>query len=164
MKLNNISILLNVLFGIALIYMCYLLFFEDRNIVIKHGDIKIEKIEHVFSYSSFELPKFEVKAELVYSDQENNKHQKYSNEFSKKDSTFELYLKQTIDVNIEKKIANWFLDSLEVKTFETIKTKTDTLVQTKFKELPFYMNNWFWYFISETSVMILTFLIVWGLI
>jgi cell shape-determining protein MreC len=138
-------------YPIIVIGLLVYMFFQEKEVVINYPDTKTSDITYNPIYLIIEMPKHVIDVVEVYIDTFNQEHQVYADTLDYKSDSLEVYLVNSVDVNIEKKQATFTKEDFKIKLYEKVITKIVEVPTeiTKYADTPYYRNNWFWAFIIE---------------
>lgn len=164
MKKEVLKTWLCYIYPIVIVIIGGYLLFQEKDIVIKYPEIKTSKITLIPHYYVFQLPKHTIDVVSIYLDSLNNEHQIYSDNFDYTSDSLQFSIGATIDVDIEKKKAEFVWEEIKVKTYEKIK---EIFIEVPkeievYKDEPFYRENWFWIWLWEKLIIISTIVLIGG--
>lgn len=150
-----------VIMTVAVVYLCL----QDRELKIVYPAVETSKIVYNPIFYIIEMPRHLVDVVSVYFDKENDEHQIYSDSLVIDSDSLSLFLRPTIDVNIEKKVASWDWGKLKIKTFEKVITNYIEVPKYIYetKDVPYYANEYFWLLVLENlGILAITILFIIG--
>ena len=132
----------------------------EKNIEVKpqYGDIVIHQ-DSIYRpiINILQMPKHTIDVVNIYLDSDSNEHQVYLDTLNIEQDSLSLSLIASVDVNIEKRIADFSYKDILVKSFEIVKTITKEIPIhiTEYKPNPFYKNHWFYAWLGTASLVVL---------